>query len=429
MSDDFEKLRPTLILLAVLIVSALLGYIWGTTSVSVVDTGVWQLEPSYQGIYMQAVADGYALDSNEALAVERLSFLCQQTKGDSPSQLQTAMEQAQLRYGADPQKAANLDQIQTLIDGGAVVQNEAVAVCNTQPIGTGPQVGRLLAPILLALGFLGLLGYGLMQAGMLPIGAAAEEAAEREAGEAPAAVQPAIAAEDTIPAPPVTREEAAPTPPVEETAPRRSPLAGLPFVRRREEEAGPRSPAQRGTQLSKQAEKTDFQAIGQDPPLVQFMTTYLHGDDLYDDSFSIETQSGEFLGETGVGISETVSGTGDAKNVTALEVWLFDKNDIRTVTKVLMSDHAYNDEPIRARLAPKGEAVLFRPGDKVLLKTATLEVQARIVDLSYRSDSMPPNSVIDRITIELAAWRRDSAPTRSRAFPGGRDESPGGGPI
>jgi hypothetical protein len=380
MSDDFEKLRPTLILLAVLIVSALLGYIWGTTSVSVVDTGVWQLEPSYQGIYMQAVADGYALDSNEALAVERLSFLCQQTKGDSPSQLQTAMEQAQLRYGADPQKAANLDQIQTLIDGGAVVQNEAVAVCNTQPIGTGPQVGRLLAPILLALGFLGLLGYGLMQAGMLPIGAAAEEAAEREAGEAPAAVQPAI-------------------------------------------------PAQRGTQLSKQAEKTDFQAIGQDPPLVQFMTTYLHGDDLYDDSFSIETQSGEFLGETGVGISETVSGTGDAKNVTALEVWLFDKNDIRTVTKVLMSDHAYNDEPIRARLAPKGEAVLFRPGDKVLLKTATLEVQARIVDLSYRSDSMPPNSVIDRITIELAAWRRDSAPTRSRAFPGGRDESPGGGPI
>jgi hypothetical protein len=122
-----------------------------------------------------------------------------------------------------------------------------------------------------------------------------------------------------------------------------------------------------------------------------------------------------------------VSGTGDAKNVTALEVWLFDKNDIRTVTKVLMSDHAYNDEAIRARLAPKGEAVLLRPGDKIPLKTATLEVQARIVDLSYKSDSMPPNSVIDRITIELAAWRRDASATRSRAFPG---ESPvGGGPA
>jgi hypothetical protein len=429
MSDDFEQLRPTLILLAVLIVSALLGYIWGATSVSVVDTGMWQLEPSYQGIYMQAVADGYALDSNEALAVERLSFLCQQTKGDNPSQLQTAMEQAQLRYGADPQKAANLDQVQTLIDSGAVVQNEAVAVCNTKPIGTGPQAGRLLAPILLVLGFLGLLGYGLMQAGMLPFGVAAEEAPEREEAGTPV-MESAVSAEETIPAAPVKPEETASPPTAEETAPRRSPLAGLPFVRRREEEEGPRSPAQRGTQLSKQAEKTDFQAIGQDPPLVQFMTTYLHGDDLYDDSFSIETQSGEFLGETGVGISETVSGTGDAKNVTALEVWLFDKNDIRTVTKVLMSDHAYNDEAIRARLAPKGEAVLLRPGDKIPLKTATLEVQGRIVDLSYRPDSMPPNSVIDRITIELAAWRRDAAPMRSRAFPGGRDESPsGGGPV
>jgi hypothetical protein len=168
--------------------------------------------------------------------------------------------------------------------------------------------------------------------------------------------------------------------------------------------------------LSRQAEKTDFEAIGQEPPLVQFMTTYLHGDDLYDDSFSIETQSGEFLGETGVGISET-AGSGDAKNVTALEVWLFDKNDIRTVTKVLMSDHAYNDDAIRAKLAPKGEAVLVKPGDKLLLETATLRVQVRLVDLGYRSDLMPPGSVFDRITIELAAWRREAQGGRPSAPP------------
>jgi hypothetical protein len=44
-------------------------------------------------------------------------------------------------------------------------------------------------------------------------------------------------------------------------------------------------------------------------------------------------------GECGVGISETI-GVGDPKKVTAFEVWLFDKNDIQTVTKVLMSAHA-----------------------------------------------------------------------------------------
>jgi hypothetical protein len=183
--------------------------------------------------------------------------------------------------------------------------------------------------------------------------------------------------------------------------------------------------ASAGAKISHSVEKTDFEALGQTPPIVQFMTTFLHGDDLYDDSFSIETSSGEFLGETGVGISETVSGGGDAKQVTALEVWLFDKNDIRTVTKVLMSDNAFTDDALRAKLAPKGEAVQLESGEKVLLETATLRVQARIVDLSYKADVMPPKSVIDRITIELAAWQREGQAAPRPAFPG--SPPPGGG--
>jgi hypothetical protein len=167
------------------------------------------------------------------------------------------------------------------------------------------------------------------------------------------------------------------------------------------------------------------------------MTTYLHGDDLYDDSFSIETPSGEFLGETGVGISETL-GTSDSKNVTAFEVWLFDKNDIRTVTKVVMSDHAFNDDAVRARLAPKGEAVKAEPGMRVQLETASLRLQGRVVDLSYMGGPVPPNGVFDRITIELAAWKKDGqggpAPmaTPSRAnLPGsgGGGTPPGMSPI
>jgi hypothetical protein len=38
---------------------------------------------------------------------------------------------------------------------------------------------------------------------------------------------------------------------------------------------------------------------------LQFVTTYVLGDDLFDDSFSIDSSAGEFLGECGVGISET----------------------------------------------------------------------------------------------------------------------------
>ncbi len=148
-------------------------------------------------------------------------------------------------------------------------------------------------------------------------------------------------------------------------------------------------------------------------PVGQYMSTYVIGDDLYDDSFSIETASGEFLGETGSGISKTI-GVGDPKKVTATEVWVFDKNDIRTVTKVLMSEHAFNDEGIRAELAPKGEAVLAKSGGIILLETQTLTVQARVVDLAYGSGALPPNSFFERLTIEITAWPK-KAPATSPA--------------
>jgi hypothetical protein len=144
---------------------------------------------------------------------------------------------------------------------------------------------------------------------------------------------------------------------------------------------------------------------GQTPPIAQFMTTYMLGDDLYDDSFSIDAPSGEFLGECGVGISDTI-GVGEPKKVTAFEVWLFDKNDIQTVTKVLMSEHAYNDQNIRQRLLSKGEPVLIRPNERILLETATLQLEARLVDLGYGQGALPQNSFFERVTLELAVWPR-----------------------
>lgn len=161
----------------------------------------------------------------------------------------------------------------------------------------------------------------------------------------------------------------------------------------------------KAAEVNKTAEKTDFQALGLAPPITQTMTTYVLGDDLYDESFSIDTSGGEFLGEYGVGVSETI-GVGEPKKVTALEVWLFDKNDIKTATKVLMSEHAFNDPNIRARLEPKGELVVVKPGEQVLLETQTLQLLATAVDVTYGSGALPPKSYFDRITLELAIWPR-----------------------
>ncbi len=138
-------------------------------------------------------------------------------------------------------------------------------------------------------------------------------------------------------------------------------------------------------------------------PAAHFMTTYVIGDDLYDDSFSIDDQSGAFLGECGVGISDTI-GVGDPKKVAAFEVWLFDKNDIQTVTKVLMSAHAMNDPMIQQRLASKGEPVLIEPGQQILLETATLQLEARVIELVYGQGALPTSSFFERLTLEIAVW-------------------------
>jgi len=169
--------------------------------------------------------------------------------------------------------------------------------------------------------------------------------------------------------------------------------------------SGEVTPTMQAVEMSRKAEKTNFEQLGLAPPITQTMTTYVLGDDLYDESFSIDTQAGEFMGEYGVGVSEAI-GVGEPKKVTALEIWLFDKNDIKTATKVLMSKHAFSDPAIRARLEPKGELVVVEPQSQVLLETATLQLLATVVDLEYGSSALPTDSYFERITLELAIWPR-----------------------
>lgn len=158
--------------------------------------------------------------------------------------------------------------------------------------------------------------------------------------------------------------------------------------------------------MNREAEKTDFAADGLDVPIAQFMTTYKLGNNFYDDSFSIDSPAGEFLGECGVGISETI-GVGDPKKVTALEVWLFDKNDIQTVTKVVMSEHAFDDAELRQKLSAKGDPVMAKIGDQIDLETATLLLAARVVDMEYASGALPDQSYFEHVTIELAVWPKE----------------------
>jgi hypothetical protein len=184
-------------------------------------------------------------------------------------------------------------------------------------------------------------------------------------------------------------------------------LAYMFLFRKKTAPTGELTPAQQATETKRHTGYTDYGAAGEEAPIAQFMASYKMGDDLFDDSFSIDSASGEFLGECGVGISETI-GVGDHKKVTAFEVWLFDKNDIQTITKVLMSAHAFNDPATRQRLQAKGEPVLLESGIETVLETQTLQLVARVADTSYGNGAMPTESYFDHMLLELAVWTKPS---------------------
>lgn len=176
---------------------------------------------------------------------------------------------------------------------------------------------------------------------------------------------------------------------------------GKPIFGSRPAKPGKAAPAANKSQVRTAAQN----APKKEPALAQFMTTYRQGDDLYDDSFSIDSVNGEFLGECGVGIAETI-GVGDPKKVTALEVWLFDKNDIQTVTKILMSEHASNDSAIRQRMVSKGEPIKVEPGMTFVMETATLQMEAKVIDMVYARGPLPENSYFSRLTMEISVWAK-----------------------
>jgi hypothetical protein len=162
--------------------------------------------------------------------------------------------------------------------------------------------------------------------------------------------------------------------------------------------------------------KTQFDVSDLGKPLMQRMSVYIAGRGQFDDSFSIEDENEKFLGECGAGISETIGVGG--QNVTAVEVWLFDKDDfVRTMTGVFASEHAANDPATRSKLEIKGPITLIKPGAVIILETASLRLQATIKEVTYGSGQLPPNSYFEKLTIELAAWRKDAASVPAPAIP------------
>lgn len=139
--------------------------------------------------------------------------------------------------------------------------------------------------------------------------------------------------------------------------------------------------------------------------ITTFKAIYKLGDDSFAPTFGIEAPDGTWLGECGIGIVD-VSGETRPSLVTAFEVWLYDQNDERSLTSILMSRHSYNDQSIRSRLENKGEPVLAIKGGEFALETVSLKIVVREIDVVFGVIKLHPEAYFERLTLEVDVYRR-----------------------
>jgi len=144
-------------------------------------------------------------------------------------------------------------------------------------------------------------------------------------------------------------------------------------------------------------------------PLRQWVGTYTTGQDSYDESFTIETDASDFLGECGMGILDGFA-SGSPKKVLAFDVWLFDKTDIRTISVPVMSKFAFEDDVLRGKLPPDSNPALATEGGVFDIETTALLVKAKIEEVSY-GDGPPEMSYFTTLKISLSAYLRPGVDT------------------
>lgn len=160
------------------------------------------------------------------------------------------------------------------------------------------------------------------------------------------------------------------------------------------------------TQISKQVKKNIIMSPA--VAIATFNTSYSHGHSSYDDTFNIYGSNGEFLGECGVGIALSI-GDDRSQNVSAFEIWLFHKEPVRTITKVVLSYHAFHDHALSGKVGAKGELVMASAEEEIVLTLNDLVLKAKISDLQYRvDDSLQPNSAFNQINFELSVFSKPS---------------------
>lgn len=170
----------------------------------------------------------------------------------------------------------------------------------------------------------------------------------------------------------------------------------------------PKVPRYRDTNKVNEFTKTDYRSDqnGWTNPDLHFFTTYKIGNDLYEKRETINSHANnDYLGECGVEVIDFI-GVGTPKRASAFEIYVFDKMQPSTSSKILLCEHAYSDKNVYERLKHKGEFVLLEPEKDIILETDNLQVIVRIKEMHYGNAPLPENSYVEQITFEFSVWEK-----------------------
>lgn len=133
-----------------------------------------------------------------------------------------------------------------------------------------------------------------------------------------------------------------------------------------------------------------------DRALGSFTPVYRRGMPEYNENYNLMTPDGkEYVGHCGMGIAEAIDA--DDTQVAALEVWLFDKSDIRTHTLVLESQHASDHIAEDERVEVDSERIVAEPGRTFTIESKSLILHGRVMDVIYVEDEDMPETIFQEV--------------------------------
>ncbi len=156
---------------------------------------------------------------------------------------------------------------------------------------------------------------------------------------------------------------------------------------------------------AKSSNSHDFIHVEEEAPISSALIEYNYGDENFDVSYSVDSKSGEFLGEYGIGFEKTAN-SGGVQKIVAFQMWLFDKNDIKTSFKYYVNSYVMGNLDMLNNLRKHGEVVEAEKQKKIVLETETLVAEITVIDMQFAKNKITNVMFFNRFVAKFNVWSK-----------------------